>query len=483
MSTHADEKSEYTNPLIERYASRDMAFVFSPRLKFSTWRKLWVALAEAQKELGLAIDQGQIDEMKAHINDIDYRRAAELEKQMRHDVMAHVHTFAEACPSAKPVIHLGATSAFVGDNTDLVVMREACLVLLRRFAPLIAALKDFALRYKDLATLGFTHFQPAQLTTVGKRACLWLQDLAMDFEALARFTDNLPFRGAKGTTGTQASYLSLFDGDHEKVKKLDRLVADKMGFDSVLPVTGQTYTRKIDADAAAILCGTAQSLHKIANDIRLLQNLKEIEEPFGKNQVGSSAMAYKRNPMRSERLTSLSRFVLSLATSPPMTAAGQWFERTLDDSANKRLSIPQAFLAADAGLIIAHDILSGLVVYPKVIRRHIDEELPFMATETIIMAAVKKGGDRQTVHERIRVHSMEAGRAVKTEGKRNDLLDRIAGDPVFGMSAGELEGLLNVDSFVGRAPQQTVEFISDHIDPLLQRAAAYGDAAPAELTV
>jgi adenylosuccinate lyase len=478
-----DSVTEYSNPLLERYASGEMSFIFSAQFKFSTWRKLWVALAECEQKLGLSISDEQIEEMRAHINDIDFDRADAYETKFRHDVMAHIHTFSECCPTAKPIIHLGATSAYVGDNTDLIQMREAFRLLLSRLARLIADLKTFAVTYADRATLGFTHYQPAQLTTVGKRATLWLYELSMDLEAMSSFVETLPFRGVKGTTGTQASFLSLFNGDHHKVKQLDREVSASMGFERVLPVTGQTYTRKIDAQAAGILCGLAQSLHKMANDIRLLQNLKEIEEPFEKSQVGSSAMAYKRNPMRSERLTSLCRYIISLSTSPIMTAAEQWFERTLDDSANKRLSIPEMFLAADASLLIADNVCSGLVVYDKMIERHIREELPFMATENIIMAGVKQGGDRQELHERIRTHSMEAGKTVKLGGGENDLLDRIAADPLFGLSRESIDALLRVEDFVGRAPEQVHEFIAGVIDPLLVRAARYGTVAEAVLKV
>ncbi len=467
--------NQYSNPLLERYASKQMSYIFSPKFKFSTWRRLWVALAECQKELGLSISDEQIDEMKSNIENVDFEVARDFEKQTRHDVMAHIHTFGQLCPKAKPIIHLGATSAFVGDNTDLIQLREATRLLTGRLAQLITILRSFASDYAELPTLGFTHFQPAQLTTVGKRACLWLYDLTMDYDALEQFESTLPFRGVKGTTGTQASFLSLFEGDHEKVKKLDQMVTQKMGFDNVIPVTGQTYTRKIDSQATAILSGLAQTLHKIANDIRLLQNLKEIEEPFEKSQIGSSAMAYKRNPMRSERLTALCRFIISSALSPAMTAAEQWFERTLDDSANKRLAIPEAFLAADASLILGTNISDGLVVYPKVIAKHIQEELPFMATENIIMAAVKKGGDRQDIHERIRLHSMEAGKKVKLQGERNDLLDRIATDEAFAMSKDDLSELLNVKDFVGRAPQQVSEFLGHIIDPLLTRSKKYGN--------
>lgn len=478
-----DSMSEYQNPLLERYASADMSFIFSPQNKFSTWRKLWIALAECEKDLGLPISDEQIDEMKQHVDHIDFELARSYEAKTRHDVMAHVYTFGTCCPKAKPIIHLGATSAFVGDNTDLIQMRDGFVLILKRLRSLIQKMKAFALQYADQATLGFTHFQPAQLTTVGKRACLWLYDVLMDFEEIEAFLKKLPFRGVKGTTGTQASFLSLFEGNHEKVKKLDKMVSKKMGFDNVLPVTGQTYTRKIDSQAASLLSGLAQSLHKMANDIRLLQHLKEIEEPFEKSQIGSSAMAYKRNPMRSERLTSLCRYIISLYQSPAMTAAEQWFERTLDDSANKRLSIPEMFLSADASLLIANNVTDGLVVYPKVIEKHINEELPFMATESIIMAGVKKGGDRQVLHEQIRVHSMEAARLVKMEGKQNDLLERIVSDPVFGLSKTDLAALLNVSEFVGRAPVQVKEFIAEYVDPLLSRSASFGEAGAVQLTV
>ncbi len=475
--------SSYSNPLLERYCSKELSYVFSPDFKFSTWRKLWVALAECEMELGAPITREQIAEMKEHVSTIDYDLAASFEAKTRHDVMAHILTFGEACPRAKPVIHLGATSAFVGDNTDLIQMKEASIILLRRLVSVMTALRNFALLHKDRATLGYTHFQPAQLTTVGKRASLWLLDLSMDFAQLDRFVASLPLLGAKGTTGTQASFLRLFDGDTEKVKKLDIMIAQKMGFGSVVPVSGQTYSRKIDAQAAAILSGLAQSLHKFANDVRLLQHLREIEEPFESTQVGSSAMAYKRNPMRSERLTSLARYIMSLSSSPAMTAAEQWFERTLDDSANKRLSIPEAFLAADAGLILALNICEGFVVYPNVIEGHVREELPFMATENILMEAVKKGGDRQSLHERIRHYSMEAQKGIKMEGKKNDLLERIAADPAFHLSPHELERLFDPSGFDGRAPQQVREFIDATIDPLLEKAARYGDIARHDITV
>jgi adenylosuccinate lyase len=475
---------DYSNPLLERYASHQMSSIFSAQNKFSTWRRLWIALAESQQKLGLGISDDQLREMREHIDDIDYERARQLESQLRHDVMAHIHIYGECCPKAKPIIHLGATSAFVGDNTDLIQMRDAFKLTVSRLTGLISKLKDFALTHADHATLGFTHFQPAQLVTVGKRATLWIYDLTLDFDGMVNFIDNLPFLGVKGTTGTQASFLELLNGDHEKVKQLDREVSERMGFTKIQPVSGQTYSRKIDAQAAALLCGLAQSLHKMANDIRLLQNLKEIEEPFEKGQVGSSAMAYKRNPMRSERMTSLCRYMISLSLSPAMTASEQWFERTLDDSANKRLSIPEMFLAADASLIIASNICGNLVVYGKMIERHLREELPFMATENIIMEGVKKGGDRQELHERIRIHSMEAAKHVKMEGRENDLLDRIANDQAIGLSRKEIDLLLNVENFIGRAPQQVREFIGEYVDPLLQRAAGrFGAAAETQLKV
>jgi adenylosuccinate lyase len=479
----AEKFNQYQNPLLERYASDEMSHIFSPQFKFSTWRKLWVALAECEKDLGLPISDEQISEMKAHINDIDFEKAKAHERQTRHDVMAHVHTFGECCPKAKPIIHLGATSAYVGDNTDLIQMREGAKVLLSRVAGVIKVLSEFAEENASLATLGFTHFQAAQLTTVGKRATLWINELIMDFEGLEQFIENLPFLGVKGTTGTQASFLSLFEGDHVKVRDLDKNVTDAMGFQKCVPVSGQTYSRKIDSKIASILSGIAQTLHKIANDIRLLQHLKEIEEPFEKSQIGSSAMAYKRNPMRSERMTSLCRYIISLCQSPAMTAAEQWFERTLDDSANKRLSIPEMFLAADASLLLALNICDGLVVYPNVIMRHIQEELPFMATENILMACVKRGGDRQELHEQIRKHSMDAAKVVKEEGKSNDLLKRIASDPVFSLTESELEKIVSVDDFTGRAPQQVVEFIKEHVGPILLKMKSITNASQVELHV
>jgi adenylosuccinate lyase len=460
-----------------------MSYIFSPDFKFSTWRKLWIALAESQMELGLPITKQQITEMQLHVSDIDYTAARAFEAKTRHDVMAHILAYSELCPLAKPIIHLGATSAFVGDNTDLIQMKAAGNIILKRLVAVMTALRTFALEQKDLATLGFTHFQPAQLTTVGKRACLWLQDLAMDFASLESFIETLPFLGAKGTTGTQASFLSLFEGNSEKVKKLDAMITGKMGFARTVAVSGQTYSRKIDASAASILSAIAQSLHKLANDMRLLQHLREVEEPFETTQVGSSAMAYKRNPMRSERLTSLARYIMSLSSSPAMTAAEQWFERTLDDSANKRLSIPEAFLAADASLILALNICDGLVVYPTIIAKHVREELPFMATENILMAAVKKGGDRQLLHERIRLYSMEAQKGIKMDGKENDLLARIALDPLFNLSEAELEKIFSARDFVGRAPEQVKEFIEEHIDALLEKGKKYGDILKIDVTI
>jgi len=483
MSTSTIATTEYSNPLLERYASKAMSFVFSPDNKFMTWRKLWIALAKAEKELGLEISEEQIREMEQHIAPVDYALARSYESKLRHDVMAHVHTFGDACPKARPIIHLGATSAFVGDNTDLIQIKQAVRIVLQRLTEVIDNLQKFAREQKNRATLGFTHFQPAQLTTVGKRACLWLQDLCMDFEELDHFYKSIPFRGVKGTTGTQASFLHLFNGDHQKVQQLDTEVSAAMGFSRVLEICGQTYTRKIDAQAAALLSGIAQSLHKFANDIRLLQNLKEIEEPFEKSQIGSSAMAYKRNPMRSERLTALCRYIISLSSSPAMTAAEQWFERTLDDSANKRLSIPEAFLAADACLIIANNVCNGLVVYDKVIDKHIEQELPFMATENIIMESVKRGADRQELHEHIRQHSMEASRRVKLEGKENNLLENIAGDPLFKLTKEEIAGLLNVDSFVGRAPQQVDSFISGTVARIMTRGKEYGAVESVDITI
>jgi len=463
------EKNRYENPLAERYSSKEMLYNFSPEKKFTTWRKLWTALAETERELGLPITEEQIRELRDNITNIDYDVIKKREAEVRHDVMANVYAYGLAAPSAKGIIHLGATSAFVGDNTDLIQIRDGLGILKQKLVNVIADLKAFALAHKAQPTLGFTHFQAAQLTTVGKRATLWTQSLLLDLEELEFREQTLRFRGAKGTTGTQASFAELFDGDYEKVKKLDRRIAEKMGFDRRFSVTGQTYDRKIDAQILNLLGNLAQSAHKFTNDIRLLQHRKEIEEPFEKSQIGSSAMAYKRNPMRSERIASLAKFVMALSQSVGMTAATQWFERTLDDSANKRLSVPQAFLAADAILLIWKNILSGLVVYPKMIEKGIREELPFMATEYIIMECVKAGGDRQELHERIRVHSMEAGKRVKLEGKENDLTERIIADPAFKLDKEKFLSLINPMNFIGFSREQTEEFIRDEVDPVLEK--------------
>lgn len=457
----------YESPLTSRYASKEMQALFSPDKKFRTWRRLWIALAETEKELGLDITQDQIDELKKFQDDINYDVAKAREKEVRHDVMSHVYAYGVQCPSAAGIIHLGATSCFVGDNTDLIIMYEALDLIKKRLVNVIAILAKFADEYKDLPTLGFTHFQPAQPTTVGKRATLWIQDFLLDLEALEDFLQRRRLRGAKGTTGTQASFLELFDGDFEKVKLLDKTVAHKMGYDDVFPVTGQTYSRKIDSQVVNILAGIAQSATKFSNDIRLLQNLKEVEEPFEKNQIGSSAMAYKRNPMRSERIASLSRYVIADMLNPAMTVAGQWFERTLDDSANKRLSVPEGFLAIDAVLNLCANVSDGLVVYPKVIEQRLMKELPFMATENIMMDAVKKGGNRQELHEQIRVHSLEAARMVKVEGKENDLVDRIANDPVFGVTKEEILEVLKPNLYVGCAPLQVTDFLENVVNPIL----------------
>jgi adenylosuccinate lyase len=462
----------YENPLITRYASKEMAQNFSDDKKFRTWRKLWIALAEAEKELGLDISDEQIAEMKAYQDDINYDVAEAREKEVRHDVMAHVYAYGVQCPTAKPIIHLGATSCYVGDNTDIILMRDGLDIIKRKLLNCINVLSRFALQYKDMPTLGFTHFQPAQPTTIGKRACLWIQDLLMDLNQLDFIMDNLVLRGAKGTTGTQASFLTLFDGDHEKVKALDRLIAKKMGFKGAFAVTGQTYPRKLDSNVINVLSGIAQSAYKFSNDIRLLQHLKEIEEPFEEKQIGSSAMAYKRNPMRSERIGSLARHVLTMALDPAITASTQWLERTLDDSANRRIVIPQSFLAVDAILLLYINVADGLVVYPAMIERHLREELPFMATEYILMEAVKRGGDRQELHERIRRYSVEAGRHVKVEGKANDLVNMIASDPTFSLSRQEIDAIMDANNFVGRAPQQVEEFIGENVQPVLEKYAA-----------
>ncbi|MHA6698110.1 adenylosuccinate lyase [Chryseobacterium sp. A321] len=463
--------NSYKNPLEERYSSEEMLFNFSPNNKFRTWRQLWIHLAEIEKELGLEISQEQIDQLKANQDDIDFEKAAEYEKKFRHDVMAHVHTYGDAAPLAKGIIHLGATSAFVGDNTDLIQIRDGLKLIRKQLVGVMQRLSDFAIEYKDLPTLGFTHYQPAQLTTVGKRATLWLQSLVLDFEELEFFLDTLRFRGVKGTTGTAASFLELFEGDYSKVKHLDKELSRRFGFEKVFGVSGQTYDRKVDAKVVALLSNIAQSAHKFSNDLRLLQNLKELEEPFEKNQIGSSAMAYKRNPMRSERIGALAKFVMSLSSSSAMVASTQWFERTLDDSANKRLTIPQAFLAVDAILLIWNNILNGIVVYENRIGKHIEEELPFMATEYIIMEEVKAGGDRQEIHEVIRQHSMEASKKVKMEGKENDLLERILSDESLRLDKSKLREVLDPKNFIGFAPIQTQEFIENEVQPILKKYA------------
>ena len=457
----------YTSPLSSRYASKEMQFIFSPDNKFRTWRKLWIVLAETEQELGLPITDEQLAELKAHAEDIDYAAAAAYEKKLRHDVMAHVHTYGDCCPTARGIIHLGATSCYVGDNTDVIIMRDALRLLKTKLLNVISRLADFAEKYRDLPTLGFTHFQPAQPTTVGKRACLWIQDLLLDLAELEHRLAHMPLLGSKGTTGTQASFLELFEGDHAKVKEADRRIAAKLGFAECFAVSGQTYSRKLDSMVLNVLSGIAQSAHKFSNDLRLLQHLKEMEEPFEKNQIGSSAMAYKRNPMRSERMAALARYLMIDALNPAVTAAGQWFERTLDDSANKRLSVPEAFLAADAILELYLNISDGLVVYPKVIEKRLLAELPFMATENILMDAVKAGGDRQELHERIRELSMEAGRNVKEKGLDNNLLELIAADPAFGLTLEELKQTMDPSKYVGRAAVQVDTYLSKVIRPLL----------------
>ncbi|XP_069509020.1 adenylosuccinate lyase isoform X2 [Ambystoma mexicanum] len=462
-----DELSRYRSPLVSRYASREMAFNFSERRKYRAWRVLWTQLARAQRNLGLPITEEQIQEMELNLDNIDFKMAAEEEKKLRHDVMAHVHTFAHCCPNAAPIIHLGATSCYVGDNTDLIVMRDGFDLLLPKLARVISRLAEFADKYADLPTLGFTHYQPAQLTTVGKRCCLWIQDLCMDLHNLERMRGDLRFRGVKGTTGTQASFLQLFDGDHDKVEELDRLVTEMAGFKRTYLVTGQTYSRKVDIEVLSVLASLGASVHKICTDIRLLANLKEIEEPFEKDQIGSSAMAYKRNPMRSERCCSLSRHLMTLLMDPLQTAAVQWLERTLDDSANRRICLAEAFLTADIVLSTLQNISEGLVVYPKVIERRIRQELPFMATENVIMAMVKSGGNRQDCHERIRVLSQEAASLVKQGGGDNDLIARIRADPYFTPILGQLDSLLDPKTFTGRAPQQVAHFLKEEVYPML----------------
>ena len=458
----------YVSPLSERYASKEMQYVFSPDKKFKTWRRLWIALAETEKELGLSITQEQIDELKAHAEDINYEVAKEREKVVRHDVMSHVYAYGQQCPKAKGIIHLGATSCYVGDNTDIIVMSEALEIVRKKLINVIAELAKFADNYKNQPTLAFTHFQPAQPTTVGKRATLWMQEFLMDLQDLEYVKSTLKLLGSKGTTGTQASFLELFDGDQEKIDQIDPMIAKKLGFEECYPVSGQTYSRKVDTRVLNVLAGIAASAHKFSNDIRLLQHLKEVEEPFEKTQIGSSAMAYKRNPMRSERIASLSRYVMIDALNPAITSATQWFERTLDDSANKRLSVPEGFLAIDGILDLCLNVVDGLVVYPKVIEKRLMSELPFMATENIMMDAVKAGGDRQELHERIRELSMEAGRNVKEKGLDNNLLDLIAADPAFGLNEEELKKTMNPAKYVGRAPLQVENFLKKVVDPVLE---------------
>lgn len=459
----------YQSPLSQRYASKEMQALFSNDKKFRTWRRLWIALAQTEKELGLDITQEQIDELIAHKDDINYDVAKEREKIVRHDVMSHVYAYGVQCPKAKGIIHLGATSCYVGDNTDLIIMHEALKLLEKKCINVLAQLKKFALEYKDMPCLAFTHFQPAQPTTVGKRASLWAQDLYMDVLEIQHLLDNKKLLGCKGTTGTQASFMELFNNDTDKVKELDKKICEKLGYDSYFPVSGQTYTRKYDTQVMSVLVGIAQSAHKFSNDIRLLQHMKEVEEPFEKGQIGSSAMAYKRNPMRSERMGALARYVISDSLNPAITASAQWFERTLDDSANKRISIAEAFLATDGILDLYLNITDGMVVYPKVVEADILKELPFMATENIMMDAVKAGGDRQELHELVRQHSMAAGKVVKEEGKPNDLIERIANDPKFGLTKEEIEAHMQPIHYVGRSVQQTEEFFRDYIDPILAK--------------
>lgn len=465
----------YSNPLISRYCSHEMSYLFSSQKKFSTWRRLWLALAESEQELGLDISSNQLQQMRENLDNIDFKAAAEHEQRLRHDVMAHVHAFGDQCPDAMPIIHLGATSCFVTDNTDLILLREALQMTANRLAHVISQLGQFAEANRDLACLGFTHLQPAQPTTIGKRACLWLQDFIDDLQQLEYRISGMKARGVKGTTGTQASFLKLFDGDHAKVGRLDQMVADKIGFSESLAVTGQTYSRKIDAFVVDALSGIAQSAHKMATDLRIMASRKEMEEPFEKTQIGSSAMAYKRNPMRSERICSLARFVISLQSSPANTLATQWMERTLDDSANRRLVLPQSFLAIDAILILLENVTSGMVVYPKVIAKHLNSELPFMATENIMMAAVAAGGDRQKLHEQIRQHSQDASQEVKTHGRDNDLIERLKADSNF--DSVDIDALLDPTSFVGRAPEQVDQFLANHVQSI---RTAYQDKFPDE---
>ncbi|NOY75305.1 MAG: adenylosuccinate lyase [Kiritimatiellaeota bacterium] len=473
----------YQNPLTTRYAGKAMQRNWSPQKKHSTWRRLWLALAESERELGLDISEEQLEEMRSHLDDIDFSAAARIEAELRHDVMSHVHLFAELCPKAKPIIHLGATSCFVTDNAELIQIREAMRMTTAKLARVAAAFAEFAEKHKNLPVLGFTHYQPAQLTTLGKRFSLYTQDFIFDLRRLEFELESLPFRSVKGTTGTQASFLELFDGDIGKVLELERKVAEKMGFDLVLPVSGQTYTRKIDFLVLSVLSGIAQSAYKFAGDLRLSANLKELEEPFGSKQIGSSAMAYKRNPMRSERVCSLARYVISLPANAANTHATQWFERTLDDSANRRISLPEAFLGVDAILTLLSNIIDGIIVWPKMMESRIKAELPFMATENILMAAVKAGGDRQELHEAIRVHSMEAARQVKEFGKPNDLLERIEKDPLFAKVADNLGSIMNPSDFIGLASEQVDAFLANEVEPVLERYAEYLDSSDDEVTV
>ena len=478
-----DAADRYVNPLTERYASPEMSYIFSAKFKFGQWRRLWLALAEAEREMGLEVSEEAIEAIRQHLDDFDLKRAGALERELRHDVMAHVHHLGEQAPEARGIIHLGATSAFVGDNTDLIQHREALLLVRRRLLGVILALSDFARAHRDLPTLGFTHFQPAQPTTVGKRATLWIQDFLLDLEEIEFRLDTMRFRGVRGTTGTQASFLDLFDGDHEKVEELNRRVAARMGFEKLYGVTGQTYTRKTDSSCLSTLSGVAQSASKFAHDIRLLSHLKEIEEPFEEHQIGSSAMPYKRNPMRTERITALARHAITLVIDPAFTAATQWFERTLDDSANKRIAVPESYLTIDSILLILHNVSSGLVVYPEMIRRRLMEELPFMATENLMMRSVRAGGDRQDLHERVRRHAIAAGERVKMQGLDNDLLDRIAADSAFGVGRAELEEALNPDDYVGRAPEQVDAFLEEWVTPVLARYAGEVEQPTPELHV
>ena len=461
-------RSNYESPLSSRYASNKMQYIFSPDKKFSTWRRLWVTLARAEMELGLPVTQEQVDELEAHVDGIDYEMAAKKERELRHDVMAHIHTYGALCPKAMPIIHLGATSCYVGDNTDIIIMREGLILVRDQLVRVLSALAQFSDKYKSLPTLGFTHFQAAQLVTVGKRATLWMNELLQDLDEVEYRISGLKLLGCKGTTGTQASFLKLFNGDHEKCKELDRRIAREMGFESTVPVSGQTYSRKVDAAVLATLSGIAQSACKFATDIRLLCHLKEVEEPFEASQIGSSAMPYKRNPMRCERICSLARYVIADAANPAYTSATQWFERTLDDSANKRISVPEAFLAVDAILNIYENVAAGLVIHEKVIEKHVLEELPFMASENIMMDAVKRGGDRQKLHERIRVHSQEAGRNVKDLGLTNNLIDLLASDPMFGLSQEELSAHIEPSRYIGRCPEQVTDFLNNYVRPILE---------------